>query len=171
MPTGVAFQNGALYVADINKIYKYDNTEANLDICRSLRSSMTICRPTFRMAGNISPSTGTAGSTSRSGRPATSACRRPRRRDPRINPANGTAEIVALGVRNSVGGDVDPRTGNYWFRENARDWLGDDVPSDKLNHITRIGQDFGYPYCHEGDIPDPKLAMGHKCSEFSPPAL
>jgi glucose/arabinose dehydrogenase len=70
-----------------------------------------------------------------------------------------------------VGGDVDPRTGDYWFSENARDWLGDDVPSDKLNHITKIGEHFGYPYCHQGDIPDPKFAMGHKCSEFSPPAL
>ena len=74
-------------------------------------------------------------------------------------------------MRNSVGGDVDPRTGDYWFTENARDWLGDDVPSDKLNHVTRLGEHFGYPYCHQGDIPDPKFAMGRKCSEFSPPAL
>jgi glucose/arabinose dehydrogenase len=77
---------------------------------------------------------------------------------------------VALGVRNSVGGDVDPRTGDYWFTENARDWLGDDIPSDKLNHVVKIGEHFGYPYCHQGDIPDPKFAMGHKCSEFAPPA-
>ena len=88
-----------------------------------------------------------------------------------INPANGTAEIVALGVRNSVGGDVDPRTGDYWFTEHARDWLGEDIPSDKLNHISRLGEHFGYPYCHQGDIPDPKFAMGHKCSEFAPPVL
>ena len=88
-----------------------------------------------------------------------------------VDPSTGLAEIVALGVRNSVGGDVDPRTGDYWFSENARDWLGDDIPSDKLNHITKIGEHFGYPYCHQGDIPDPKMAMGHKCSEFSPPAL
>ncbi len=88
-----------------------------------------------------------------------------------IDPATGLAEIVALGVRNSVGGDVDPRSGDYWFTENARDWLGDDIPSDKLNHITKIGENFGYPHCHQGDIPDPKFAMGHKCSEFAPPAL
>ena len=55
----------------------------------------------------------------------------------RVNPANGQAEIVALGVRNSVGGDIDPRTGQYWFTENARDWISDDMPSDKLNHITQ----------------------------------
>jgi hypothetical protein len=42
-------------------------------------------------------------------------------------------------VRNSVGGDVDPRTGKYWFTENARDWISDDLPSDKLNMINKIG--------------------------------
>jgi len=89
----------------------------------------------------------------------------------RVNPENGNAEVVAMGVRNSVGGDVDPRTGDYWFSENARDWLSDDKPSDKLNHITKIGEHFGYPYCHQGNIPDPKYAMGHKCAEFTPPVV
>jgi glucose/arabinose dehydrogenase len=89
----------------------------------------------------------------------------------RVDPATGLAEIRALGVRNSVGGDIDPRTGDYWFSENARDWLSDNTPSDKLNHISRMGQHFGYPYCHQGNIPDPKFAMGHKCSEFTPPVL
>jgi glucose/arabinose dehydrogenase len=89
----------------------------------------------------------------------------------RINPENGLAEIRALGVRNSVGGDIDPRSGDYWFSENARDWLSDNTPSDKLNHISHMGQHFGYPYCHQGNIPDPKFAMGHKCSEFTPPVL
>ena len=89
----------------------------------------------------------------------------------RVDPKTGNAEIYALGVRNSVGGDVDPRTGKYWFTENARDWISDDLPSDKLNMITKIGEHFGYPYCHQGDLPDPKFAMGHKCSEFTPPVL
>ena len=57
----------------------------------------------------------------------------------RVNPNTGEAEIVAIGVRNSVGGDIDPRTGDYWFTENARDWISDDMPSDKLNHIAKIG--------------------------------
>ena len=81
------------------------------------------------------------------------------------------SEVAALGQRNSVGGDVDPRTGQLWFSENARDWMGDNIPSDKLNHLARWGEHFGYPYCHQGDIPDPKYNMGHKCSEFTPPAL
>ena len=89
----------------------------------------------------------------------------------RVDPKTGLAEIVALGVRNSVGDDVDPRSGDYWFTENARDWISDDLPSDKLNHISKIAEHFGYPYCHQGDLPDPKYALGHKCSEFTPPVV
>jgi glucose/arabinose dehydrogenase len=45
------------------------------------------------------------------------------------------------------------------------------MPSDKLNMISKIGEHFGYPYCHQGDFPDPKFAMGHKCDEFTPPVV
>jgi glucose/arabinose dehydrogenase len=172
MPTGLAYRDGALYVADIDKIYKYDNPEANLDNMpqpQVVYDDMPPYSPhgwkylAFDKDGWLYVPFG----------PPCNECLPPTSTSQvrRVNPANGLAEIVALGVRNSVGGDVDPRTGDYWFSENARDWLGDDVPSDKLNHITKIGEHFGYPYCHQGDIPDPKFAMGHKCSEFSPPAL
>jgi len=172
VPTGVAFRDGALYVADVDKLYKYDNVEANLDSVgegKVVYDDMPPYIPhgwkylVFDKHGWLYMPFG----------PPCNECLPPTSTSQirRVDPAHGLAEIVALGVRNSVGGDVDPRTGDYWFTENARDWLGDDVPSDKLNHITRIGEDFGYPYCHQGDIPDPKFAMGHKCSEFAPPAL
>ncbi|MCO5086865.1 MAG: PQQ-dependent sugar dehydrogenase, partial [Methylobacteriaceae bacterium] len=80
-------------------------------------------------------------------------------------------EIVATGIRNTVGGDIDPRTGRYWFTENARDNMGDDMPSDKLNMLARRGENFGYPFCHQGDTPDPKFAAGRSCSEFSAPVF
>ena len=87
-----------------------------------------------------------------------------------INPDQGPSEVVALGQRNSVGGDVDPRSGQLLVVRRMRvNWMGDNIPSDKLNHLTRFGEHFGYPYCHQGDIPDPrKYAMGHKCDEFYP---
>jgi glucose/arabinose dehydrogenase len=171
MPTGIAFRDGALYVADIDKIYRYDNAEANLDRLPDpvvVYDDMPPYVPhgwkylAFDKNGWLYVAFG----------PPCNICLPPTSTSQirRVDPATGLAEIVAIGVRNSVGGDVDPRTGDYWFSENARDWLGNDVPSDKLNHIARIGEHFGYPYCHQGDIPDPKFAMGHKCSEFSPPA-
>jgi len=172
MPTGIAYRDGALYVIDIDKLYKYDNPEANLDKMPEPQVVYDDMPPypahgwkylTFDKDGWLYVPFG----------PPCNICLPPTSVSQirRVNPANGLAEVVALGVRNSVGGDVDPRTGDYWFTENARDWLGDDVPSDKLNHVTKLGEHFGYPYCHQGDIPDPKFAMGRKCSEFSPPAL
>ena len=172
MPTGLAYLNGALYVVDINKIMRYDNPEANLDKM-----------PEGKVVYDDMPSYAAhgwkyiavdkdgwfyipLGPPFNIGLPPTSVSQ-----IRRVDPKTGNAELVALGVRNSVGGDVDPRSGKYWFTENARDWLSDDTPSDKLNMISRLGEHFGYPYCHEGDIPDPKFAMGHKCSEFTPPVL
>ena len=172
VPTGVAYRNGTLYVIDIDKLYKFDNAEANLDAMPKgdvVYDDMPPYIPhgwkylVFDKDGWLYVPFG----------PPCNVCLPPTSTAQirHVDPAHGLAEIVALGVRNSVGGDVDPRTGDYWFTENARDWLGDDIPSDKLNHVAKIGEDFGYPYCHQGDIPDPKFAMGHKCSDFSPPAL
>ena len=172
MPTGLAFRDGALYVADIDKILKYENAEANLakmPTAKVVYDDMPSYVAhgwkylTFDKAGWLYVPFG----------PPCNECLPPTNlaQVRRVNPNTGQAELVAIGVRNSVGGDVDPRSGDYWFTENARDWISDDLPSDKLNHITKIGAHYGYPYCNQGDLPDPKYAMGHKCSEFTPPAL
>jgi glucose/arabinose dehydrogenase len=171
MPTGLAFRDGALYVADINRIIKYENAEANID---NLGEGKVVYddMPAYPAHGWKYLVFDRHGWLYVPFGPPCNVCLPPTSTSQirRVNPENGNAEIVAIGVRNSVGGDVDPRTGDYWFSENARDWLSDNTPSDKLNHITRIGEHFGYPYCHQGNIPDPKYAMGHKCSEFTPPA-
>jgi glucose/arabinose dehydrogenase len=172
MPTGIAFRDGALYVVDVDRILKYENAEANLAALPAPKVVYDDMPPyvahgwkylTFDKAGWLYVAFGPPFNI---GIPPTSVAQ-----IRRIDPNTGLAEIVALGVRNSVGGDIDPRTGDYWFSENARDWVSDDLPSDKLNHIARLGEHFGYPYCHQGDLPDPKFAMGHKCAEFTPPVL
>ena len=172
MPTGIAFRDGALYVADIDRILKYPDAEDNLD---HMPAPQVVYddMPSYVAHGwkyLVFDKHGwlwlAFGPPFNIGLPPVSVSQ-----IRRVNPENGLAEIRALGVRNSVGGDIDPRTGDYWFSENARDWLSDNTPSDKLNHISRMGQHFGYPYCHQGNIPDPKFAMGHKCSEFTPPVL
>ena len=80
-------------------------------------------------------------------------------------------EVYARGIRNSVGFDFHPRTGELWFTDNGRDWLGDDLPEDELNHAPRAGIHFGYPYCHQGDLPDPEFGAGKSCADYEPPAL
>jgi glucose/arabinose dehydrogenase len=172
MPTGLAFHDGALYVVAVDKLIKYENAEANLD---NLGDGKVVYddMPSYAAHGwkyLAADSEGRfyipLGPPFNIGIPPTSVAQ-----IRRVDPKTGNAEIYALGVRNSVGGDVDPRTGKYWFTENARDWISDDLPSDKLNMISKIGEHFGYPYCHQGNLEDTKFAMGHKCSEFTPPVL
>jgi glucose/arabinose dehydrogenase len=172
MPTGIAFKDGALYVVAIDKLLRYDNVEDNLD---KMPAPVVVYddMPSYAAHGwkyLVADKDGKFfipfGPPFNIGIPPTSVAQ-----IRRVDPKTGLAEIVALGVRNSVGGDVDPRTGDYWFTENARDWISDDLPSDKLNHITKLGEHFGYPYCHQGDMPDPKFNMGHKCTEFTPPVV
>lgn len=170
MPTGVAFRDGALYVVAQNKLLRYDDAESHLD---KMPAPTVVYddMPPFPAHGWKYLVADKDGWFYVPFGPPCNECLPPTSVSQirRVDPKTGLAEIVALGVRNSVGGDVDPRTGRYWFTENARDWLGDDSPSDKLNMISRMGEHFGYPYCHQGDTPDPKYAMGHKCSEFTPP--
>lgn len=173
MPTGVGFYNGALYVTDIDKIYKYPNIAANIndpkgEVVYSDFPPYTSHGWKYMVADPQMP-----GWFYIPVGPPCNICMPPSgtAQYRHVNPDEGLSEVVALGQRNSVGGAVDPRSGQLWFSENARDWLGDNIPSDKLNHLTRMGEDFGYPYCHQGDIPDPKFSMGHKCDEFTPPAL
>ena len=89
----------------------------------------------------------------------------------RMKPDGSGLEVVARGVRNSVGFDWNPIDKSLWFTDNGRDMMGDDMPSDKLNHLEKAGQHFGYPYCHQGDTPDPEFAGNRKCDEFVPPAI
>ncbi len=78
-------------------------------------------------------------------------------------------EILARGIRNSVGFDWHPVTKHLFFTENGRDYLGDDLPPDELNKWTEKGQHFGYPYCHGGEIADPELAGDKHCKQFIAP--
>ena len=85
--------------------------------------------------------------------------------------ADGTGlEIIAKGVRNSVGFDWNPKDGSLWFTDNGRDLMGENVPNDELDHLVKPGRHFGFPFCHQGDIPDPEFGKGKNCSDYVPPA-
>src|SRR6202142_4698001 len=172
MPPGLAFRDGALYVIDVDKLIKNDSAEANLDKLGDGKVVYDDMPPYMAHGWKYIAVDKDGwfylpfGPPFNIGIPPTSVSQ-----IRRVDPKTGNAEIWALGVRNSVGGDVDPRSGKYWFTENARDWISDDLPSDKLNMISKMGEHFGYPYCHQGDTPDPKFAGNHKCSEFTAPVL
>jgi glucose/arabinose dehydrogenase len=172
-PNGVAFRDGSLYVAEISRILRYDNIEANL----RQPPKPVVVTDRFPRDGHHGWKFIAFGPDGWLYVPVGAPCNicEP---DPdryalisRIKPDGTGYEVYARGIRNSVGFDWDPRTRELWFNEHGRDMMGDDMPSDELNHAPKPGLHFGYPYCHQGDAPDPEFGRKRKCEEFTPPAL
>ena len=168
-PNGVAFKNGDLYIAEINRILRYRNIEAQLDNPPQ-PEIVNDAFPTDRSHGWKFIRFGPDGLLYV---PVGAPCNICNRGDPyasigRLN-ADGNFSIIARGIRNTVGFDWHPKTGELWFTDNGRDRMGDDVPPDELNRITTDGQHFGYPYCHGTNIADPVFGGQRACGEFVAP--
>lgn len=175
-PNGVAFRNGALYVAVVSRILRYDSIETRLHnppqpvvitdrlpreehhgwryigfgpdgwLYVASGAPCNICNPPGELFATIL----------------------------RLRP-NGTGlQVFARGVRNSVGFAWHPKTQELWFTDNGRDWLGPDAPPDELNRAPVIALHFGYPFCHGGTIVDPDFGAPsagptHRCADYAPP--
>lgn len=173
MPNGVAFRNGSLYVAEVNRILRYDNIESRLDtppapvtVYSDLPSDTAhgwkfirfgpdgrlyipvgmpcnICDPPGKLFGTILS----------------------------IKPDGTSPEIYASGIRNTVGFDWDPATGDLWFTDNGRDWLGDNLPPDELNHATASGMFFGFPEYYGNCSVNPEYLNKTQPANCTPAAL
>jgi glucose/arabinose dehydrogenase len=88
----------------------------------------------------------------------------------RMNADGSGLEVYARGVRNTVGFDWHPQTGELWFTDNGRDWMGDDTPPCEINRVSAANQHFGYPYCHGGSVLDPEFGKGRSCGDYVAPA-
>jgi len=173
MPNGVALRDGALYVAEVSRILRFDAIEAQLD-ARPKPVVVTDRYPRETHHGWKFIRFGPDGRLYVPVGAPCNICEPDTARYAlisRIQPDGSGYEVFARGIRNSVGFDWDPRTKELWFTDNGRDRLGDDLPSDELNHAPRPGMHFGYPYCHQGDTADPEFGSKRSCSEFSPPAV
>jgi len=173
MPNGVALRDGALYVAEVSRILRFDAIEAQLD-ARPKPVIVTDRYPRETHHGWKFIRFGPDGRLYVPVGAPCNICEPDTARYAlisRIQPDGSGYEVFARGIRNSVGFDWDPRTKELWFTDNGRDRLGDDLPSDELNHAPRPGMHFGYPYCHQGDTADPEFGSKRSCSEFSPPAV
>jgi len=171
MPNGVAFRDGSLYVAEINRVVRFDNIEAQL--AKPPQSVVVSDKfPSERQHGWKFIAFGPDGWLYVPVGAPCNIC------EPdashanimRMKPDGSNLEVFARGVRNSVGFDWDPAGKGLWFTDNGRDAMGDEIPSDELNHAPRPGMHFGYPYCHQGDLADPEYGAKHGCGEFTPPA-
>ncbi|MBK8324696.1 MAG: sorbosone dehydrogenase family protein [Betaproteobacteria bacterium] len=171
MPNGVAMKDGNLYVAEVNRIWRYDAIESQLP--RAPKPVLVTDKyPGDRHHGWKFIRFGPDGWLYV---PVGAPCNVCDREEPyasitRIKPDGSAMEVFARGVRNTVGFDWHPVTKELWFTDNGRDMMGDDIPPDELNHAPRAGMHFGFPHCHAGEIADPDFAKGKKCAEFTPPA-
>jgi glucose/arabinose dehydrogenase len=171
LPNGVAYKGGALYVAEVNRIIRFDEIEANLNtppnpvvvfdklpsdkhhgwkylrfgpdgkLYSAVGAPCNVCNPEGNMYASLF----------------------------RINADGSGFQILAQGIRNTVGFDWEPRTHHLFFNDNGRDNLGDDVPPDELNQWTGDNEHYGFPYCHAGTIHDPDFVSDKKCGQFKGP--
>jgi glucose/arabinose dehydrogenase len=171
-PNGVAFYEDALYVAEINRILRYDNIEGDL---QNVAAPVVINQeyPVESWHGwkylrfgpdgylyvpvgapcDVCEVQGLFGTITR------------------LLPDGSGLEVYARGIRNTVGFDWDPLTQELWFTDNGPDALGDDIPPDELNHAPTAGLNFGFPACHAGTIVDPQFGQQDSCAAFTAPAL
>ena len=174
MPNGVAFYNGALYVAELNKIWRFDNIESSL----GAPPQPVLIRDSFPSSKHHGWKYIAFGPDGKLYVPVGAPCNicddnetdKRYASITRMNADGSGFEIFAHGVRNTVGFDWHPTSNELWFTDNGRDNMGDDVPGDELNLASRAGLHFGYPYCHAYNVKDPEFGDKRSCSEFIAPA-
>ena len=168
-PNGVAFKNGTLYIAELSKISKVDKVEDNLDNAKltmvydklpkdeahgwkfiAIGPDNKLYIPVGQPGNNVLHSD------------AHGLIRR-------INLDGSGDEVIARGVRNTVGFDWNPENKQLYFTDNGRDWLSESMPEDELNRITKVGEHFGAPYCHQGNLLDTDFGWGKSCSDYTAP--
>jgi glucose/arabinose dehydrogenase len=174
-PNGLAFKNGSLYVITIDKALRFDGIEDKLDASQPTDISEAIKLPPsthhnwkFAAVGpdnKLYIAIGSPCNICETNPGMHSQIRRQ-------NLDGSSIEIVARGVRNSVGFDWHPQTKELWFTDNGRDWAGESGPEDELNRVpaNAIGANFGFPYCHADGIPDPDIKRPNPCAGVILPA-
>ena len=169
-PNGVAFRDGALYVAEIHRILRYDQIEA----AKGAPVEPKVVRddlPKDRHHGWRYIAFGPDGKLYVPIGAPCNVCNEPNYGAIwRMNADGSDREVFARGIRNSVGLTWHPQTHELWFTDNGRDFLGDDAPPCELNRAPRAGLHFGFPFCHGADIKDPEFGQLGECSRSEPPA-
>lgn len=168
-PNGVAFQGGNLYVMAINRVFRYDGIEDNPNV-----KPVELTEQFKLPVGHHNWKFIAFGPDSRLYVQVGAPCNicEPTEEFAQIRRyiADGSGmEVMARGVRNSVGFDFHPQTGELWFTDNGRDWMDENGPQDELNRVSKMGQFFGFPYCHANGIPDKDIVKKEPCKGVTLP--
>src|SRR4030081_3289095 len=169
-PNGVAFKNGTLYIAELSQISKIEGIEDKLDnppkptvIYSDLPKDEAhgwkylAIGPDNKLYFGVGQPCNNCIPSDQHGQMR------------RINLDGSGAEVIAHGIRQSVGFDWHPVAKEIYFTDNSRDWMSEDLSNEELKRMTKVGQHFGSPICHQGNLPDQEFGWGRKCSEFTPP--
>jgi glucose/arabinose dehydrogenase len=176
-PNGLAIKDGALYVLAINKVFRFDDIESKIDnpgtgveLTEKFNLPDTVHHnwkyADFGPDGKLYIQVGANCNICEINPGIHGQIRR-------YNPDGSGMEIVARGVRNTVGFDWHPVTKELWFTDNGRDWAGNAGPEDELNRVAK-GQEgafYGFPYCHAMGIPDPDVKKPNACAGVTLPAV
>jgi glucose/arabinose dehydrogenase len=168
-PNGLAFKDGTLYIAELSKVSKVDKAEDNLDSPKLTMIYDNLPKDEahgWKFIG-IGPDNKLYVPVGQPGNNVLHDDAHGQIR--RINLDGSGAEVVAKGVRNTVGFDWNPQTKQLYFTDNGRDWLSESVPEDELNRVTKVGEHFGAPYCWQGNIIDQDLGWGKSCKDYTAP--
>lgn len=147
LPSGVTYRDGDLYVGAVGDLYRYKNIDQTFDQNPD-PELLSDKFPDKRHHGWKFIKFGPDGKLYI---PVGAPCNICLSKDPMfgtitrmdVDSADRNIEIVARGIRNSVGFDWHPKTGELWFTDNGGDSLGDNIPADELNHITKENQHSG----------------------------
>lgn len=170
-PSGVAYRNGSLYVMAIDKVLRFDGIAGNpnaqpVDMTAAFKLPKEQHHNwkyiAFGPDGKLYVPFGAPCNICELPSPEYAQIRR-------YNPDGSGMEVVATGVRNSVGFDWHPQTRELWFSNHGRDWLGDDTPNDTLHRVRATGLNHGFPFCHEGRMADPDVKKANACGGVEPP--
>ncbi len=170
-PAGVAFNNGSLYVMAIDKVLRFDGIDKNASVTPVDLTAKFNLPPeqhhnwkyiAFGPDGKLYVPFGAPCNICE---PPTAEYAQIRR----YNPDGSGMEVLATGVRNTVGFDWHPTTKQLWFTNHGRDWMGDNTPNDTLNLMSKTGLNFGFPYCHQGNLPDNVITKANACQGVEQP--
>ena len=168
-PNGVEFIDGDLYVAERNRIIRYDDIENNLsDLPDPVVLNQSF--PNNRHHGWKYLRLGPDDKLYFNNGAPCNVCEEEELFAAilRMNRDGSDLEVFAQGVRQSVGMDWDPLTNELWFTDNGRDELGDEIPPEELNHAPRQGLHFGFPYHFGKDVIDPDFGHKRDPGDFQP---
>ncbi|MBL8377656.1 MAG: PQQ-dependent sugar dehydrogenase [Burkholderiales bacterium] len=169
-PAGVAFRKGSLYVMAIDKALRFDGIEGKPDVQPVDMTAAFRLPPEqhhnwkyikFGPDGKLYVPFGAPCNICVPGNEYAQIRR--------YNADGSGMEVIARGVRNTVGFDWHPRTRELWFTDHGRDWMGDDSPDDELNRVSKTGLNFGFPYCHASGVADRDLPKANPCDGVTLP--